>query len=111
MTSRHTDTRQHILDTGKRIIAAKGFSCVGLSELLQASEGPKGSFYHYFATKHDFTLAVMDAYHHYFCRKLTRYLEDESLPPLARLDAFVGSACRGMTPYGFQRGCFVGNLG
>ena len=37
--------------------------------------------------------------------------EDESLPPLARLVAFVDSACRGMTRFAFQRGCLVGNLG
>ena len=111
MNIRHDDTRQHIIDTGYRIIAGKGFASVGLNEILTAAGVPKGSFYHYFATKHDFTLAVMDAYHHYFCRKLTRYLEDESLPPLARLVAFVDSACRGMTRFAFQRGCLVGNLG
>ena len=62
MNSRHTDTRQHILDTGKRIIAAKGFSCVGLSELLQASEVPKGSFYHYFKSKEAFGQILLEDY-------------------------------------------------
>jgi TetR/AcrR family transcriptional repressor of nem operon len=45
MTVRHDNTRQHILDTGQRIIAGKGFSSVGLNEILQASGVPKGSFY------------------------------------------------------------------
>lgn len=31
MKAHYDDTRQHILDTGKRIIAGKGFSCVGLT--------------------------------------------------------------------------------
>ena len=48
MNTRHADTRQHILETGQRIVACKGFSSVGLNELLQAAEVPKGSFYHYF---------------------------------------------------------------
>ena len=62
MSSRHTDTRQHILDTGNRIIAAKGFSCVGLAELLQASDVPKGSFYHYFKSKEAFGQALLQDY-------------------------------------------------
>lgn len=62
MSSRHTDTRQHILDTGNRIIAAKGFSCVGLAELLQASDVPKGSFYHYFKSKEAFGEALLQDY-------------------------------------------------
>lgn len=62
MTTRHTDTRQHILCTGKQIIAAKGFSSVGLAELLQASEVPKGSFYHYFKSKELFGQALLEDY-------------------------------------------------
>lgn len=62
MTTRHTDTRQHILCTGKQIIAAKGFSSVGLAELLQASEVPKGSFYHYFKSKERFGQALLEDY-------------------------------------------------
>jgi TetR/AcrR family transcriptional repressor of nem operon len=62
MTTRHTDTRQHILCTGKHIIAAKGFSNVGLAELLQASEVPKGSFYHYFKSKELFGQALLEDY-------------------------------------------------
>ena len=68
------------------LLTEQGIAATSIERVLQSTGIPKGSFYHYFATKHDFTLAVMDAYHHYFCRKLTRYLEDESLPP--------GPSCR-----------------
>lgn len=60
MKPHHTDTRQHILDTGSRIIAGKGFSCVGLNEILQAAEVPKGSFYHYFKSKEQFGEALLE---------------------------------------------------
>lgn len=62
MTTRHTDTRQHILCTGKQIIAARGFSSVGLAQLLQTSEVPKGSFYHYFKSKEHFGQALLEDY-------------------------------------------------
>jgi DNA-binding transcriptional regulator YbjK len=41
------DTRSAILATGQAIMSHKGFSAVGLTEILTAAGVPKGSFYHY----------------------------------------------------------------
>ncbi len=79
MTTRHTDTRQHILATGKHIIAAKGFSCVGLAELLQASEVPKGSFYHYFKSKELFGQALLEDYFTDYLAQLDMLLQTPGL--------------------------------
>lgn len=57
-----TDVRQHIIDTAKPIILGKGFSAVGLNELLAAAAVPKGSFYHYFKSKEAFGEALLDSY-------------------------------------------------
>jgi len=62
MINEHTNVRQHILDTAKPIILGKGFSAVGLTELLSAAEVPKGSFYHYFKSKEAFGKALLDSY-------------------------------------------------
>lgn len=40
----------------------KGFSGVGLNEILAAAGVPKGSFYHYFSSKEAFGEALLDAY-------------------------------------------------
>jgi TetR/AcrR family transcriptional repressor of nem operon len=58
----HTDVRQHILDTARPILAGKGFSAVGLNEILAAAAVPKGSFYHYFASKEAFGEALLEQY-------------------------------------------------
>jgi TetR/AcrR family transcriptional repressor of nem operon len=52
-------TRQQILDTARTIIAVKGFSAVGLSEILVAAGVPKGSFYHWFHSKEQFGEALL----------------------------------------------------
>lgn len=62
MITEHTSVPQHILDTAKPIILAKGFTAVGLNELLSAAEVPKGSFYHYFKSKEAFGEALLDNY-------------------------------------------------
>ena len=54
------DTRQQILDTARGIIVGKGFSAVGLSEILAAAGVPKGSFYHWFRSKEQFGEALLE---------------------------------------------------
>ncbi|MEG9023203.1 TetR/AcrR family transcriptional regulator, partial [Klebsiella pneumoniae] len=51
--NRHSDcdTREHILATGEQLCMHRGFTGMGLSELLKTAEVPKGSFYHYFRSK------------------------------------------------------------
>lgn len=56
------DTRNTILAAGQTIMARKGFSAVGLTEILKAADVPKGSFYHYFASKDAFGEAMLVAY-------------------------------------------------
>lgn len=58
MTTERIDTCQHILDCGHRLVARKGFIGVGLAELLTTAGVPKGSFYHYFASKEGFGEAL-----------------------------------------------------
>lgn len=72
MKQAYDDTRQHILDTGYRMMAAKGFTSVGLNELLQTAGVPKGSFYHYFKSKEQFGQALLEDYFHTYLSELDR---------------------------------------
>jgi TetR/AcrR family transcriptional repressor of nem operon len=56
------DSRSTILATGQKIMSRKGFSGVGLTEILKDAGVPKGSFYHYFASKDAFGEAMLAAY-------------------------------------------------
>ena len=56
------DTRDNILAAGQRMMAAKGFTAVGLNEILTSSGVPKGSFYHYFSSKEAYGEALLDSY-------------------------------------------------
>jgi AcrR family transcriptional regulator len=59
--NRHSecDTREHILATGEQLCMHRGFTGMGLSELLKTAEVPKGSFYHYFRSKEAFGVACL----------------------------------------------------
>ncbi|RIY32774.1 hypothetical protein CJP74_03495 [Psittacicella melopsittaci] len=57
------ETKLHIINVGHKLIAHKGFTAVGLSEILKEAKVPKGSFYHYFTSKEVFGLEILN---HYF---------------------------------------------
>ena len=85
MTTEHKDVRQHILDTGKMVIVGKGFSAVGLAEILNAAKVPKGSFYHYFKSKEVFGEALLEDYFAGYNHRLQSLFSDKSMPAAARL--------------------------
>ncbi|WP_333002296.1 TetR/AcrR family transcriptional regulator [Vibrio coralliilyticus] len=62
MNEKTNDTRQHILNVGYELVVNKGFTAVGLSELLKTADVPKGSFYHYFKSKEQFGEALIEDY-------------------------------------------------
>ena len=56
------DTRRNIVDAAQRIMSGKGFSAVGLNEILSSAKVPKGSFYHYFESKDALGEALLTEY-------------------------------------------------
>ncbi|HBN9703295.1 TPA: TetR/AcrR family transcriptional regulator [Pseudomonas aeruginosa] len=84
-TPTSTDMRQHILDTAQVIIAGRGFTAVGLNEILQAANVPKGSFYHYFASKEAFGEALLDSYFSAYMAQLEVLLSRPGVSAAQRL--------------------------
>ncbi|QUS58364.1 MULTISPECIES: TetR/AcrR family transcriptional regulator [Pseudovibrio] len=72
-------TRQHILETGRKLIAEQGFSSMGLSVLLKTAGVPKGSFYHYFESKEHFGCVLVQQYLDEYMRSLDALLATEAL--------------------------------
>lgn len=68
LTNASSDTRAHLLAIGYQLIAQKGFTAVGIKQILDTAGIPKGSFYHYFSSKEAFGEAIIE---HYF----TQYRE------------------------------------
>ena len=79
------DVRDHILATGQRIMAAKGFSAVGLNEILKDAGVPKGSFYHYFGSKEAFGADILARYFEDYLAELDSTLQLPGLNMAQRL--------------------------
>jgi TetR/AcrR family transcriptional repressor of nem operon len=105
------DTKADLIRSGLEQLTETGFASSGVDQILKKVGVPKGSFYHYFASKEAFGQAVIEEYANYFANKLDVFLLDESHPPLQRISHFVEDAKMGMIRHQFKRGCLVGNLG
>lgn len=86
--SRHSDTRQQILDTAQGIILGKGFAAVGLNEILKTAGVPKGSFYHYFKSKEHFGSQLLENYFDQYMAMLEEQLGNEQQPAVDRLISY-----------------------
>jgi TetR/AcrR family transcriptional repressor of nem operon len=84
-TAQYSDVRTGILATGQRIMAGKGYSAVGLNEILAAAGVPKGSFYHYFGSKDAFGEALLEHYFEDYLAEFDRILAQPGLTMAQRL--------------------------
>ena len=57
------DTRQRLVFTALRLFWEKGYGSTSIAELLQSANVNSGSLYHFFPSKQDLLLAVLDTYH------------------------------------------------
>ena len=57
-----SDTKAHLLAVATQLVAQKGFTAVGIKQILDTAGVPKGSFYHYFASKEAFGEAIIAGY-------------------------------------------------
>lgn len=76
--SKTKQTRQQILDTGRLLVLRQGFVGVGLKAILDACQVPKGSFYHYFASKEQFGCALLADYVNEYQQRLNTLFSAEA---------------------------------
>jgi TetR/AcrR family transcriptional repressor of nem operon len=55
-------TRERLIEAALRLFWEKGYANTSMSELLSAAKANSGSFYHFFSSKEDLLLAVLDRY-------------------------------------------------
>jgi TetR/AcrR family transcriptional repressor of nem operon len=88
MATTEIDTRQHILDTAQTLMARKGYTAVGLTEVLSEADVPKGSFYYYFSSKEAFGEALMKSYFTDYLATMGRIASDTSKTGAEQLDEY-----------------------
>ncbi|WP_312608343.1 TetR/AcrR family transcriptional regulator [Agrobacterium pusense] len=102
--------RDHILSSAQTIMSGKGFSAVGLNEILKSAEVPKGSFYHYFESKEAFGQALLERYFDRYLAAMKEQFSRTGLTAGERLMAYWSHWIETQTTDDPQDKCLVVKL-
>jgi TetR/AcrR family transcriptional repressor of nem operon len=108
------DTRQRLLDTAQRLFYARSYEDVGVQEICQEAGVKKGSFYHFFPSKRDLTVAVLQESWQQFRDTVLADVFAPQAAPLERVERLLDMHYRHQRALKDQTGqvlgCPYGNL-
>ncbi len=104
-------SKDDIVQAGLDIILSKGFNATGVEAILKHANVPKGSFYNFFSSKEEFSLAIIDRYVADRGEELRPIFNDVSLPPLERVKKSFDILIAKFEVNDCSKGCLMGNLG
>jgi TetR/AcrR family transcriptional regulator, transcriptional repressor for nem operon len=108
-------TRDKLIAVGLQKVLENGWAATSIDMVLRECAVPKGSFYHYFASKEAFGYALLESYQAFFMRRLHKWFVDAPMQSRADLQAamegFLADSVAGMQRHQYQHGCLVGALG
>ncbi|MET0029093.1 MAG: TetR/AcrR family transcriptional regulator [Candidatus Thiodiazotropha sp.] len=114
MQQQALDTRSRILSTARELFHGRSYADVGIKEICEIAQVQKGSFYHFFPSKQDLAMAVIDDMADDWAHGFVAEAFDRDLPPLERLDYLVDAAYYWQKAAkdleGRMPGCLFGNL-
>jgi len=112
--SSNVQTQQRILYAARELIHSRSYADVGVATICDHAKVKKGSFYHFYPSKQELTLAVLDTYFVDMKEQLLDNAFRNDIPPLARLKRMA------LMAYEFQNelkrqtghvlGCPFGNI-
>jgi len=109
-----TDTRQHIIETASALFHSQSYSDVGIATICDQAGVSKGSFFHFFPSKRDLALAVLDQFRERIGQTLLADAFSPAYPPMDRFDRFIEGLYtqqKALTAeFGRMPGCPFGNL-
>jgi TetR/AcrR family transcriptional repressor of nem operon len=103
-------TRDHLIDTGLKLMHHQGYHATGLTEILRTADVPKGSFYHHFGSKEDFAVAAIERYTTREAKHAATVLSDSKVPPLKRLKQYFMDLVKIYGQKGAIPGCMMGRF-
>jgi TetR/AcrR family transcriptional regulator, transcriptional repressor for nem operon len=108
------DTRSRILAVARDMFHGRSYADVGIQEICEGAKVQKGSFYHFFPSKQELAMAVIDDMADDWAHGFVAEAFDQNLPPLERLDYMIDAAYYWQKAAkdieGRMPGCLFGNL-
>ncbi len=110
MGPRKTTTRERLITTAAELFWRQGYAQTGVNEIIQQAKATSGSFYHFFPTKEDLLLAVVDHVAEVFETDVFAPASDEAADAVEQLFAILENYRRRLLESGFTFASPMGSL-
>jgi AcrR family transcriptional regulator len=104
------DTREKLIDTARELFWQQGYGQTGVAQILKAAEVNSGSLYHFFPTKEDLLLAVLDWYTENLYPQVIQPVLDRVTDPIECVFGILDGYRKAILATNFMFGCPIGNL-
>lgn len=102
--------KEEIISIAREVIYSKGYQATSISDILHAANIGKGQFYHYFSSKYDLGLAVVEGLVQEWDQQLIIDIFQSTLEPAAKLNKMLDRTLTFHTEMVNKSGCPIGNL-
>jgi TetR/AcrR family transcriptional repressor of nem operon len=104
---RFCDSKLRLLQTAHELIWRQSYGSVGVDQICEQSRVKKGSFYHFFRSKSELTVAAYEFRWDQIRLALDRIFSAQ-VPPLERLEAYFANIRRNQTEHFLKNGRVLG---
>jgi TetR/AcrR family transcriptional repressor of nem operon len=108
--SERTGRRDRIVEAARVLFWEQGYASTGMAQILEAADARSGSLYHFFPTKEDLLLAILDGYKRMLGPAVLEPVAARVSDPIERVFGILDGYRRQLVASGFTRGCPIGNL-
>lgn len=103
-------TRSRLLLAAMQLFGVKGYNSTSIADILQAAEAHSGSLYHFFRTKQDLLLGVLELYRDGIEPMLLAPAWEQVSDPIDRVFALLAAYRRALEMTDCTYGCPIGSL-
>lgn len=103
-------TRERLLAVAMRLFWEKGYNSTSVADILRESKANSGSLYHFFATKQDLLIGVLEQYRDGIEPMLLVPVWEGVEDPIERVFALLDGYRRLLVESDFRLGCPIGNI-
>lgn len=103
-------TRQRLVEAARILFLEQGYTATGIAQILKAADARSGSLYHYFPTKEDLLIAVLEHYQELLCPEVIDPVKKRLSDPIERIFGVLDGYRQLLLISDYRWGCPIGNL-
>lgn len=103
-------TRDRLIEAARELFLAQGYAATGIAQILRAADAKPGSLYHFFPTKEDLLIAVLETYKELLWPVVMQPVFDRISDPIERIFGVLDGYRTMLRLTECTKGCPIGNI-